>query len=480
MTNLSKRHHNPVGKHLAAFIALLLSLTFLQTVEAAHFKPIVTNFTTNDYGKDTGVQNWCCMQGRNGEILIANQKGLIVYDGFRWKSVAVPGSMVIRSLLYDNGRIYVGSYEEFGYFTYDDYGSLSYHSLMPLLDKKPLPNEEIWNILKVGNRIYFQSFDAYFVYDGKKVVTYYDPENRPLYLHNIGGNIYAQLIGKGYCQIVNGQYVPHLSRSATDNDIVAALPLKGKGRAILCTESNGLFLMDGKKTVPFATDADDELRRNSINRATMTKDSMLIVGTILNGIYAFDLKGRLLWNYNIETGLNNNSVLGLFCDRDNNVWAALDNGLALIHTGSSCSVMIPDRGEQQIGMIYDLNVIGSRLYMASNQGLYTYDFHTGDIRYIKGGGNQNWHISTFEGTTFVGNNKMTLELKGGGNSFLSRTPRAAAPACACYVMGKNVPSSNRPITNCVSTKCSPTGSGNTRKSGTSTLLSAIWRLTRAA
>ena len=43
---------------------------------------------------------------------------------------------------------------------------------------------------------------------------------------------------------------------------------------------------------------------------------------------------------------------GFSVDRDNNVWAALDIGIALIHTGSPYSILIPDRNSQSFGMVY--------------------------------------------------------------------------------------------------------------------------------
>ena len=54
----------------------------------------------------------------------------------------------------------------------------------------------------------------------------------------------------------------------------------------------------------------------------MTKDSCYIIGTLSNGIYAIDKEGRLLWKENTDSRLQNNTVLGLYCDADNNVWAA--------------------------------------------------------------------------------------------------------------------------------------------------------------
>lgn len=64
------------------------------------------------------------------------------------------------------------------------------------------------------------------------------------------------------------------------------------------------------------TDIDAQLRWAKGNRAVMVGDSILAIGTILDGIYGVDKKGHLLWHLNRDNQLNNNSVMGLFGDRE--------------------------------------------------------------------------------------------------------------------------------------------------------------------
>ena len=94
------------------FVIFILSLLIFCTndpVYAARFKPIVTNFTTADYGDNAGNQNWCGTQGANGEMYFANNRGVLIYDGDRWRQEKIPSNALVRSVFYDNNRIYVGS-----------------------------------------------------------------------------------------------------------------------------------------------------------------------------------------------------------------------------------------------------------------------------------------------------------------------------------------------------------------------------------
>ena len=94
-------------------VCLLLFILFIQA-RASSFMPAVTNYLAKDY--EAGYQNWACAQGSNGEMYFGNSQGLLVYDGYRWTLHKVPGNHIVRSVYVKEDRIYVGAFEEFGYF----------------------------------------------------------------------------------------------------------------------------------------------------------------------------------------------------------------------------------------------------------------------------------------------------------------------------------------------------------------------------
>ena len=78
--------------------------------------PKINNFSKKDY--NAGTQNWQIDQDTIGNIYFANNNGLLQFDGNSWQLYKIPNSSNIRSVKYDrtNGRIYVGGYNQFGYF----------------------------------------------------------------------------------------------------------------------------------------------------------------------------------------------------------------------------------------------------------------------------------------------------------------------------------------------------------------------------
>ena len=125
-------------------------------------------------------------------------------------------------------------------------------------------------------------------------------------------------------------------------------------------------------------------------------------------LYAIDRKGHCLWHFNLDNRLDNNTVLGLFCDKDNNVWAALDDGIAYIHHNSPVMLLTPANHETKLGMVYDIAHRGDCFYLATNQGLYEYHQVTENLRLLPHTEGQNWYVKDIDGQLFAGNNAHTL------------------------------------------------------------------------
>lgn len=376
---------------------------------------------------------------KNGEMYIGNNTGLLCFDGYTWSKYQMPGNQLVRSILIDGDRIYVGTYEDFGYFSRNSLGILEYTSLWNQLENIKTHNDEIWNILKIGECIYFQSFSSWFKYDGNKVTAHYDSKHLPLYFHKAHERIYVQMVNGDFYLLENDEYKLLIERKALkDDSVVALIPTSG-GKMILCTEWNGLFDYDGTTLSPRPTAIDQELKSQQMNRATMIpSDSTIVLGTIRNGIYAIDKEGKEKWHYDMENRLYNNSVLRLFCDRDNNVWAALDIGVALIHTGSPYSILIPDRDSQSFGMVYGVNVFNNNLYIATNQSAWLYSFINKTVVPIQGTEGQNWHISTFDSQILLGNNFGTKIITGTAASNIPETETSSTCLRKCIINGQEV------------------------------------------
>ena len=409
-------HINILPKKYLFLVAIFASIfSFGQ-----EFTPIVTQFTKKDYNASN--QNWSVAQGKDGIMYFGNNQGVLEFDGSLWQIHQIPGNQIVRSILISkDNKIYVGSFEQFGYFERNNSGQLIYRSLSEKLKKYKMQNDEIWSILDFNGTIIFQSFTSYFTYKNGVVKGYRCPftflffniSNHQIYTHTdqYGFSLF-DLKSNTFKSIFNG---------ALKKPVASVLPLDSS-RSLLVTNSDGLFVYDGKTISSFKTEADNDLKKSEINRALISPNGTIILGTILGGVTAISKYGRKLWALNTSNVLQNNTVLGMCCDKDNNLWLALDKGIALIHLNSSLRYI--HSFNPSVGAVYSLSYDEPNLYIATNQGLYKAELNISkkDIRNlqleskIKG---QVWSVDHFNKQQICGNNEETFDVSPKGISKLS-------------------------------------------------------------
>lgn len=374
------------------------------------FIPPVYNYTIEQY--NAGNQNWSIAQGNNGVIYFGNDNGMLSYDGVNWKLHSLPNNLSVKSIYIDssNGdeRIFVGSFEEFGYFMPDKTNQLVYHSISNNVEDHQFHNDEIWNIYPFNGKLYFQSFSTIFVYDDHEVEIQ-KPFPAVLYFFPAGEKMFAQMIDSDFCLFDGDDFQTVVPRGQMDNDnVIALLPYKDDW--LLVTSKSGFFLFSEKKQgiTKWRLPAWDELEKCIFNRAIVTDDAY-ILGTLNSGIYAIDKDGNLLWHIDRNNQLNNNTILALYIDREQTVWAALDNGISNVRIHSSLSFFEPS--ENQIGPVEDILLHNNHFYFATNQGVYHYSDKEKQLVHIPGFDNQSWFIKNFNKQIFVGHNQGTSFLE---------------------------------------------------------------------
>lgn len=400
---------------------IFTTILFLFTLQSAYlfaqeipFVPPVYNYTTSNY--NGGNQNWAIAQDKNRIIYVANNRGLLSFDGANWELHTLPNNRGVKSILIETSshekgsnnfpnpqRIYVGSFEEFGYFERDATNRLVYHSLKHRVKEYTFQNDEIWTIVKQNNTIYFQSFSSYFSYN-EKGVTPHKLSPTPLYLFSLQNQIFAPMIRDGLFQLKEKSFERIVRREQLmDDDVVGMISLKNN--YLLVTSINGIYSYNpaDKRLQKWKTSVDDQLQSAVINRVVSLSDSLFVMGSINEGLYAINHRGELKWHLNRKNGLNNNTVLGLFKDKASNLWVALDNGVSQIQLNSYVSLFEPT--DIQIGMVEDILMSNGKTYVASNQGIYLYDADGKSFKQLPGFNIQTWYLREIDNQIIAGHNK---------------------------------------------------------------------------
>lgn len=373
-------------------------------IEAQELPPI-ENYSPKVYGAEN--QNWAISQSSEKYIYVANNSGLLEFNGADWKLYPSPNSTILRSVNVIGNRIYTGSYMEFGYWIKNDFGNLVYTSLSKKL-KEPLIEEEFWNIIKFDNWVLFQSLHRIYIYNAVdetfKIIN--SKTNLPK-VFKVGESIYFQKVNEGIYKIENGNPVLVSNHPILQNNILVNIFLHHK-KILFQTQDNGFFFLeDEKKLSSWNFPFNKEISSKSVYSSLQLADGSFVIGTISNGIYHLDINGNLIDKINQENGLNNNTVLSMFEDSEHNVWLGLDNGISIINYNSPFSVYNDIHGK--LGTVYTSAIFNDQLYLGTNQGLFYKNINSNDdFNYIKNTNGQVWCLKVIDNTLFCGHNVGTF------------------------------------------------------------------------
>ncbi|MDR3329086.1 MAG: hypothetical protein LBS63_03125 [Prevotellaceae bacterium] len=404
-------------KTLAAALSALLLATGNAFAHAGYrLIPSVSSYAQADYR--AARQNWAVAQDAQGIIYVANSSGMLEFDGKRWALHRLSASLGVRSVACQprSQRIYCGAFEEFGYWERDRCGSLHYRSLSALLPPGALHNDEVWSIFFAGDTVIFRSFSKYFLWHNEQLQLGHFSVPC-IALGAIGSQLYAATT-QGLMAFASGQFrlVAGGEQLTDSRQIAAMLPFDSR-RLLLVTQGGGLFLYDGKTFARWATDADHLLAAAQANRAVALGDSAFVVGTILNGAIAVGRRGNLLWHLNNLNGLPNNTVLGLLCDRDRNLWLALDNGIA--HAEASSELHFYSGVFDNVEAVYAIAEQQRALYLATNKGVFRCAEGESSFALIPQTQGQAWDLTSCNGQLLCGHNEGTFRIDEGRATPLS-------------------------------------------------------------
>lgn len=385
-------------KSFIIHIYLLLALTPL--VLTAQFSPYFQNYSLSEY--NAGNQNWGLTKADNGKLYVANNNGLLEYDGLKWSFKELPNKTTIRSVMAYKDLIYTGSYEEFGYWKTDSKGELNYTSLSDLIKPQISLNEEFWQIKSYKDAIIFRSFLNIYIYKNDKIekikplstVISCDIVDNKFYVSTLRHGIFV-LENDTLKQAINGNYLK-------DIKVVSISELKGK--LFIATSLKGCFIYSNNNLIPWKSEINELIKQHQLNNFSKLENGNLVFGTIQNGIYLTNNLGDVIFHISKENGLANNTILGQFVDTNQKLWLGLDNGIASIDLKSNLKFYNDVSGK--LGAVYDVIKYQGKIYIGSNTGLFYLDIQ-GNLEFIDDTQGQVWDLKEINGQLFCGHNNGT-------------------------------------------------------------------------
>jgi DNA-binding CsgD family transcriptional regulator len=409
--------------------SFLVILLVVSNLVSAQIKDIgfsfITNYTKENY--QGGAQNWSIDQDSRGIMYFANNGGLLSFDGTNWRIYPMPNYSIIRSIFIDDRDIiYVGAFNEIGYFTPDEMGELTYHSL---IDRIPVEYHDfgsVWNIMPYKDGIIFHSFNIVFYISESEVRIISDSRN----LHfsfAVEGSYYVMEYPKGILTLndLELQWVKY-SDFFQHISVSKILPFS-KDVLLVVSREKGLFLLDNNGVRIFKTPLQSYFQSYQIYSATKFGNDHYVFGTVQNGVIIMNSKGELVQHLNRSRGMQNHTVLSVFVDKSSNLWLGLDNGIDYVMLNSPFSVLAHESG---IGAVYAIEEYNSDLYFGTNQGLYRTAWpgeaqiatENPELEFVPGSQGQVWALRTINNVLMVGHDVGTYMLDGNKLVNLSTFP----------------------------------------------------------
>ncbi|GLH72530.1 hypothetical protein GETHLI_10320 [Geothrix limicola] len=334
--------------------------------------PSIRNYSPRAYGAD--AQNWAVLQDPRGVVYVGNNRGVLAYDGVRWRLIPTPLRTVVRSLGMDeSGRVYVGAVGEIGFLGAGIHGESEFVSLKEKLPEEARTFSDIWTTGHTSRGTFFQSREFLFLLKGDQVrVVKASTSFHMAFV--VGDRIFVrqrdvglqEWTGRGLVLVPGGE------RFAKES-IFTMLPLSGSpsaaGEGILVGSRRiGLWQLDPGGLRPFRTSAESYLMTQGIYGGRRLENGTLALATIKGGVVLLDAEGRPQGILDRRSGLQSDNVKALCPDRDSGLWLALDSGISRIEWPSPFSSF--DERCGLTGTAWAIQRFKGRMYVGTGQGAF--------------------------------------------------------------------------------------------------------------
>jgi DNA-binding CsgD family transcriptional regulator len=338
----------------------------------------ITNYEKKKY--NAGTQNWQIQQDKQGRMYFANNEGVLSFDGNYWELYPLPNKTIVWSIEMANNKLFVGGQDEIGYLSPNDGGQLVFHSLKSLLDESDQKFADIWNIVHVGEDIFFRSISRLFKWNKGKMKVY-QPSSTWFFVGKFQNKVIAHDETRGIMMYKNGNLEVFIKKQdLPENFYITSISDYTQGSSIITTSKNGLFQLTEEGIKPLTIKG---VNNNQHFTSVVKIDEFnYILGTYNNGLYLFNEKNEVIESFSKQEGLQNSNLRSLYIDKSKNIWMGLNNGISFIPFNNAIKDINPVNFGDGSG--YSMAVHKNHMYFASSNGTFEMPFENKkDLSYLK-------------------------------------------------------------------------------------------------
>ena len=323
-----------------------------------------------------GAQSWDIAQAPNGLLFVANQTGLLEFDGDHWRIHAMPvreRPMVSSVAVDEGGTVYVGGVGDIGRLVPDSTSTLHYESLKEHLAPEEREFADVWTTHATPGGIVFQSPRWIFRWNGRRMQSW-QTESRFRKAFLVNDRLIVAEEGVGLRELRQGRLqMIRYGRAFADKKVEALVPHGDDLVAFVRDEGlvrigrRGLESIEGAGSTYLQTFR--PYTAVVVPNLYEQHGDLFAVATIGGGVAIVNPDGGLVRVYREDAGMTSEDyAVGLELDEQGGLWVALTKGIVRIDLFSRSSWF--DETEGLLGSVQMTQWWKGALYAATSSGLY--------------------------------------------------------------------------------------------------------------
>lgn len=391
--------------YMKRFIILALLTIFAQGLFAQVNRfgtPITKSYSTQiTKGSEN---NWCITKDKFGSVYFGNDDNLVIrYDGSKWTTIPLDqkNPTIVRSLGSDeNGIIYVGGINEFGYIMPDSTGKRVYISMSGRLSSA----RDI-TFTEPGDTLTFKDFAKSELIIGEikslivnsSTVCFLSPSTLIIYNSDIDSLNYINLRRLGFRNFERIFYINDRIILTNNNSglfelknekilqlpggdffkrkiCLSVLPYKND-QIIVGTLDAGIYLYnysDGTVDNNFLdSEMFNKLKELYVYCGVRLQTGEIVYGTTTDGLYVFNENGKYIGHwYSKNTNMQDDAILALYTDQKSNseLWISTTGSLSKAYTNLPFTEFSEKDGLE--GSVNNVCKFNGSIFVATDNGLF--------------------------------------------------------------------------------------------------------------
>lgn len=368
---------NRITFYLIQMLVLMTSVQVSFSQEVGRY-PVV-NFHHREYSGHS--QCWAITQDKRGLIYIANNVGVIEFDGSEWRHISINGALPRCLDVDEAGRVWVGAQDDFGYLAADSTNSLKFYSLSHILPETYKPLGLIRQVYCTKDGVIFNSNNLLIQLNRDLSFKVWRPKStfhRAYFVDNV---LFVNQKEYGLTYLSNDTLKLVPGTELFLNKLIYTILPFDNNYFLIGTQSDGLYLLnrnalkESYHSIPvesglikFNTEVDAFFKDNWIYSGLKVSDGLFAIGTYRGGVAFVNSNGRLTRRVNQAEGLQDDAVWFMHKDNQDNLWMALNNGISYTSIHSQLTEWNEAKGIK--GVLQSVVRYNGDIYITSNVGLF--------------------------------------------------------------------------------------------------------------